>query len=74
MVLSEKILDWRLRSPLSPSLIPLSARQRWPAVPTYWINKMIAHLAQAYATGADCPPTTAELYVLNDWIEREFNS
>ena len=34
---------------------------------------MIAHLAQAYAAGADCPPTAIELHVLNDWIEREFD-
>jgi hypothetical protein len=39
-----------------------------------WIGPMIAHLANAYLTGAPAAPTAAELSALNSWIESEFNS
>ena len=35
---------------------------------------MIAHLANAYLTGAPVTPTGAELLTLNNWIEKEFLS
>ena len=35
---------------------------------------MIAHLANAYLTGAPVTPTGAELLTLNKWIESEFNA
>jgi len=34
----------------------------------------VALFARAYQDGAACPPTSAELLTLNDWIESEFRA
>jgi hypothetical protein len=52
----------------------MGVRQRWRSCAHLQDQLMITHLAQAYATGADCPPTAAELHTLNSWIDSEFNS
>jgi len=63
--------DWAGRGP--NGVYYGSARQRWRSCAHLQVQPMIAHLAQAYAMGADCPPIPAELHALNDWIEREFS-